>query len=127
MENKKVLTERRKGAEKVFTSVCLMALMFFSCSKREEKIPPDIISKEKMTEILIDVHLAEVKWQINAPSDNAPGGKQSYYKYIFNKHHISYDQLIKSYKYYSAHPEVFSKIYDDVITGLSKKEAELAK
>src|SRR4051812_29364775 len=106
---------------KVHLKIFFLFISFFcvcSCSKKEEKIPKNIISKQKMTEILIDIHLAEAQTQLASRTDNSKSVKQSYYKYIFQKHKISYDQLAKSYQFYAAHPDIFSKIYDDVITGL---------
>lgn len=106
--------------------LCL-SFFLFSCSKKEEQIPAAIIPKEKMVQVMVDVHLAEARLQMNMAIDNNFITKQSYYKFIFQKYNITYADLTVSYNYYSAHPEVFSKIYDEVITELSKKQAEASK
>ncbi|HKR04100.1 MAG TPA: DUF4296 domain-containing protein [Bacteroidia bacterium] len=101
----------------------LCSLAFASCSKKEEKIPADIIPKDRMVQVLVDIHLAEARSQFNAPFDNSKNVKQAYYKFIFNKYKITYAQLMKSWSFYSEHPAIFTKIYDEVITELSRKQA----
>lgn len=100
------------------------SFMLTSCSKREEKIPADIISKDKMVQVMVDIHIAESRSQIGVPFNDIKTQKQSYYKFVFEKHKISYTLLKKSFDYYTARPEIFSKIYDEVITELSKRQAE---
>lgn len=128
---KKILTQRRGDSEIYSVPLCLCVLFvflfFFSCSKKEEKIPAGIISKEKMVQLLVDYHLAEAQTQFHSTTDDAKTLKQSYYKFIFAKHKTDYNKLKKSFDFYSSHPEIFSKIYDDVITELSKKQAEASK
>ena len=75
---------------------------------------------------MVDIHLAEARSQFNVPFDHPGNIKQEYYKYIFIKYKISYGQLMKSWTYYSAHPEMLSKVYDEVITELSKKQAAVS-
>ena len=107
--------------------VLMLCVLIFGCSKKEEKIPPDIIQKDIMVRVMTDMHLAESHAQFSSAYDNSKNTKQSYYKFIFDKYKISYEQFMKSWKYYTAHPEIFSKIYDEVITELSKKQAEASK
>lgn len=121
------LLRRTLGANSTTAFILFLCSVIFSCSKKEEKIPADILPKEKMVELMVDVHLAEAQSQAKIGFDNSKTIKQAYYKFIFNKYQISYSQFAKSFDYYSAHPEVFSEIYDNVITELSKKQAESSK
>jgi hypothetical protein len=118
---------RHKDAKKILTSLCLSGLFFVSCSKKEEKIPAQIIPKDKMVHVMVDIHLAEAHSQFNIPFDDPKKAKQGYYKFIFNKYKITSSQLMASWSFYAAHPEIFEKIYEEVITELSKKQAESAK
>ena len=113
--------------KKFISILFLSSLILISCSKNEEKIPADIISKDKMVQVMVDIHLAEARSQMGTPFNDVKAQKQSYYKFIFKKHKISYEQLRKSLNYYSAHPEIFSEVYDEVITELSKKQAETSR
>jgi hypothetical protein len=111
--------------------VCLTAFLFcvflISCSKKEEKIPAGIISRDTMVQVMVDLHIAEAHAQFNTAFDDKKSLKQAYYKFVFKKYKINADVLMKSWAFYASHPEILSKIYEDVITGLSKKQAEKAK
>jgi len=124
---KKIFTRRRRGAKFFCIAFCFIGILFFSCSKKEEKIPAGIISKEKMVQLLVDYHLAESQAQLNALADDTRPLRQAFYKYLFTKHQTNYQQLKKSFDFYSSRPEIFSKIYDEVIIELSKKQAETVK
>ena len=83
-----------------------------------------IIPKDTMVQVMVDIHLAEAQSQFNMPFDHSKNIKQSYYKFIFKKYNLTYQQMIESWEFYVAHPDIFSKVYEDVITELSKKQAE---
>ena len=104
-----------------------LLLVFLSCSQIEDKIPSGVISKDKMVQLLVDYHLTGVQLDIHSLTDDTESLKQSYYKYAFSKYKTNYPQLKKSFDFYFAHPEIFAKIYDEVITELSKKQAEVSK
>lgn len=126
MNVKRFLTQKSKDAIKYFVFLCFCCVLF-SCSKKEEKIPAGIISEDLMVQVMVDVHLAESRSQYNSSFDDAKKIKQGYYKFIFNKYKITSEQLFKSWTFYAAHPEIFSAVYDEVITELSKKQAETSK
>ena len=48
-------------------------------------------------------------------------------KVVFKKFNITEEQFRRSYKYYESHPAWMNRIYDGVMTDLSKKEAEESK
>lgn len=128
---KKKIIRRQECCEKTCISLRLCALLFLltliSCSKKEEKIPSDIISKEKMVELLIDFHISQAQLQIQSPVENISQLKENYYSFILQKHKTNYNQVKKSFDYYAAHPELFSSVYENVITELSKKQTEATK
>jgi len=111
----------------VSMTALLFCLFFISCSKKEEKIPAGIIPKDTMVQVMVDIHLADSHAQFNTAFDNKKNLKQGYYKFIFKKYKITSARLMKSWTFYVSHPDIFSKVYEDVITELSKKHAEAAK
>lgn len=113
----------RRKASRLFALLLFSCFLLLSCSKKEEKIPETVIPKEKMVLVLVDIHLAEAGSQFNVPFDNSTNIKQAYYQFIFKKHKITYPQLMKSWTFYTEHPEIFSEVYNEVITELSKKQA----
>ncbi len=106
-----------------------LSITFFSCSKKAEKIPDDVLSQKKMIEVLADIQVAEAGIQLrnSTPSDSVSSLAISEYKYVFEKHHISDSIFKKSFLYYTSHPDLMSDMYKEVITTLSKRQAEINK
>ena len=122
-----ILTQRHRVTNIFSVLLCLCGLIFFSCSKKQEKIPQGIIPKDKMVHVMADIHIAEAHAQFNGVFDDAKSIRQGYYKFIFAKYKINSGQLMKSWTFYASHPAIFSGIYEEVITELSKRQAEELK
>ncbi|MEP7170406.1 MAG: DUF4296 domain-containing protein [Bacteroidota bacterium] len=76
---------RPKGASHFPAMVFIGCLVLLACSKKEIKIPDTVIPKEKMVQVMVDIHLAEAHSQFNVPFDNTTNVKQAYYQFIFKK------------------------------------------
>ena len=125
---KKFFPQRLKSTKLFLATLCLGSILI-SCSKKEEKIPENILPKDKMIRLMVDVHIAEATIQsrnlgINDSTKTIAAG---YYKNIFEKNRISEQQFRESFLYYSHHLEIFNKIYEEVINELSKKQALITK
>lgn len=90
------------------------------------EIPKDVLAKDKMTSILVDVHLAEAAMTLNN-SQRDTAKVMEYYEFIYKNHNTTKKQFTESYDFYLSHPELLNKIYDDVLVELSKKQAETIK
>lgn len=111
-----------------FAVVIFPFLLMVSCSSKKDEIPPGILPREKMISILIDMQQAEAKIQTYnlQANDSTRNIEYGYYSNIFKKHHIKSSDFESSFKYYSKNLELLNKMYDEVITGLSKRQAESA-
>lgn len=90
--------------------------LFQSCGHKESSS----LSKEKMKEILIDIHFADATLLTQGYHDRKLNNDSlSYYNYIFKKHHINQQQFEDAVKYYAAYPNEYSKIYDEVINEIT--------
>lgn len=119
------LLKRHRGAKLSFVTFSLCGITLISCSKKEEKIPENILSKEKMIKVMVDVQLAEAAIQnrnLNM-TDSTKIIAAGYYKNLFEKNKMSEQQFRESFLYYSHHLDVLNKIYEEVINELSKKQA----
>ena len=112
--------------KKVITLFLYMFL--FACShKQTESIPDTILPKEKMAEVLTDVHLLEAMMNTNTLT---PGKISSTNIAIppaidvFKKNNISKKQYDESFDFYTKHPEMLSEIYQQVLNNLSKMQAQ---
>ena len=97
-----------------------------SCNGKTNSVPHRIISKDKMADILVDIHLAE------AAADNHGFTKPeinlmmaSKYDSIFQKHQITFEQFKSSYDYYMNHPAEFSDIYSEVVNKLTTQVSKV--
>jgi hypothetical protein len=108
-------------------SVCiavLFPLIFFSCSKKKIDIPENVLGKEKMVPVLVDMHLAMALIGISQSSDSVHYTLDDYSASIFRMHHITKEQYRISLEFYTAHPELLDDMYAEVINELSKKQSE---
>lgn len=102
--------------------------LLISCAAKEEKTPSSVLTKDNMIQLVIDIQLAEATINLsNYGQSNLPNDKEKLFEAIYKKHHTSKKIVEESFFYYTGHPEQFEKIYEEVITGLSKKQAELSK
>lgn len=102
-------------------------ILMMSCSSKKNKdAPENLLSKENMVSVMMDIQLADAAINLsNYGQGNYPNDKQKLFTEIYSKHKITQKQFEESFTYYVEHPEDFQKIYDDVISGLSKKQAEM--
>jgi hypothetical protein len=100
-------------------------LFLYSCTKKEIKIPPYVLSKEQMVPLLADVHIAQSANTMYGVSDTMRYPMKDFMTYILKIHHTTQAQYDSSISFYSNHPEMMKDIYDKVITELSKKQGEV--
>lgn len=119
----------RKMNKKILCVAAIAVIIFFSesCSKPQAKIPAEVLPRPRMVELLVEFHLAQAQAQLKASVDNLDQLKSAYYRFIFDKHSLDYPDCKRSFEFYSSHPDLFYSVYDEVITELSKKQAEAAK
>ncbi|HRH02075.1 MAG TPA: DUF4296 domain-containing protein [Bacteroidia bacterium] len=99
-----------------------------SCTTNSDGLPDNLIGRDSMITVLIDIHIADAA--VNLSSFNQqelPPDKEKLFREIYSKHGLTKAKFDSSFIYYSQHPELFEKIYEDVIIGLSKRQAELSK
>jgi hypothetical protein len=107
--------------KKLFLIAGLICILF-SCTEKEEK-PSVLLSKEKMIEILSDVHISEAVTGIkNLDPDSAKKLFDAYEKSILAEHNIDKSIFDASYQYYIEQPELMDEIYAAVVDTLSLKE-----
>jgi len=100
----------------------LMAFLLLGCEN--EEIPSYILSSDKMTNVLMDIHIAEAKTIMRGlPPDSGKMLFRLYEDSVFKKHHITRAKFDSSYKYYTSHMDVFNKVYASVVDSLSLREA----
>ncbi|HRH64802.1 MAG TPA: DUF4296 domain-containing protein [Bacteroidia bacterium] len=104
----------------------LFSGLFFSlliaCSGKQEKIPDDVLTPAEMVPLLVDLHIAQSAVAVFQYSDTIRYNNNELSVLILKKRNIVPEKYLKSLHYYSAHPEVMSEIYQEVINELNKSQ-----
>ncbi len=81
------------------------------------------IKKDKMVEILTDIHLT----QAIVEQEVLPKGakKEYYYCSIFEQHGVTEELFDSAIGWYAANMDIFEEVYVDVIVRLEQKNREL--
>jgi len=98
-------------------SFITIAVCFAACKKNEA------LSREKMTEVLYDIQLAESIYQNDAQHFKTKPSKDALIAGVLEKHGITQAQLDSSLVWYADNPEVYNRVNDSVIA-LLKRESE---
>jgi len=94
----------------------LIVASFVSCR------PKGILHSWEMRDLLVDLHKADAVLQIsNIPAQNTEV-RRIYYAQVLEKHGVTQTQFDSSLVWYTAHPQLFDKIYPKVLAELQKEE-----
>lgn len=84
--------------------------------------PKGILRSGEMREILIDLHKTDAILQVTGRTHTATEIKTIYYAQVLEKHGITQAQFDSSLVWYTAHPQLFDKIYPKVMADLKEEE-----
>lgn len=102
--------------------VVLLTVLFLGCNVKD-RVPSHIPSKKKMATILADIHLVEDA--MNLSNVSLRPQQLGHYKDVLERHGLSQADFDSALSWYSAHPNVYLKVYDQVIQILTQHEARL--
>ena len=109
---------------KLFVFV-LAALLISACGSGENddiKIPNTILSEEKFTKLLVDFSLAESAGNLNVKNLPAEKMDSAYAFDPLEENNVSRSQYDSAVSFYSKHPSIYKKIYENVLATLSKMQ-----
>jgi len=108
---------------KIFLLITFIIL--FSCGEEVIDMPVNLISKEKMIDILYDMAI------INAAKINAPQIMEDRnfapMQYIYNKYEIDSIQFVSSDLYYASKPLEYEDIYEKLEERIKKEKERFEK
>ncbi len=108
-----------------FVWLLAAAFLFFSCQNVEKvEKPKNLISEQKMAEVLTDLSLLNSAKNYNRRLLEDTGFKPD--EYLYSKHNIDSAQLSQSTRYYASNQNQLEAIYKKVKTNLEKLQRELA-
>jgi hypothetical protein len=112
--------------------IALIALCswLISCGNNKDiVIPEHILSKEKMAQVMTDMHLLEASMNLNISNaittDKTPD-MENRVRSVLNKNAVTKDEYETSFSFYTAHTQLLSELYTEVLNNLSKLQAKVA-
>lgn len=105
-----------------------LLLLLLSCkSDTGIVIPENVLSKEEMTSLMVDIHLAEAAMNLGSNPQSFSPTSVSIDADILKKHHTTKQLFEESFTFYTEHPVLMNEIYQDVLNELSRMQAEVMK
>jgi hypothetical protein len=104
--------------------VYLLLICLGAACVQKTQVPADVLSQDKMRQVLTDIHLAEAEIAQSAyyNYDTSIAVYQRMEKAIFKKYKIDTVLYNRSYKFYAQNPELLDEVYVAMIDSLTYKE-----
>ncbi len=101
--------------------------VFIACNskEREAAVPANVLPREKMIEIMVEVNITEAALNLNYLNDSKVRDTKEY-EDVFKRKKVSKEQYDESLKYYTEHPDDLIQMYDEVLNELSRMQAKVA-
>ncbi len=104
--------------------IFIVFLSFNACNRN--KTPDYVIPKEKLIDILVDIHIMDGLLTINDVRKTLlQKDSLNYYDALFYNYNYTRADFDTSIFYYSMNINEYDKIYEEVLNKLSEMEAEL--
>jgi hypothetical protein len=115
--------------KKFFFRLFVIILLISACGKSVEKKPRRLLSRDRMINILVDIHLAESVYQTSHYTNSSlkQYTESDYYYSILHKYKTADTVFEQSLIYYSGKPKEFEKIYSRVLNRLNEMQQEVAE
>jgi hypothetical protein len=107
----------------IFFSVFIVLLGLSSACTKEQK--NYILEKKALKPLIIDIHIADAMNRSRLRPDTF-GTDTALYNHIFRRHGVTKVQFDSTVSWYLKNkPNEYNKLYEDIITQLSKIEGEI--
>ncbi len=98
--------------------VLFLFVLSFSCNN---KPPADVLSPQKMTEIITDLQLADAAYKLDMLPESYANQPQKYFVEILATHQTDSATYNRSMRYYAEKPKLLKKIYFSVEKNLKQQ------
>ncbi|MFC2111130.1 DUF4296 domain-containing protein [Bacteroidota bacterium] len=107
----------------------LLIPLAVSCNKGPdnggEAKPDNLIPKDKMVELMVDIHLVEGTTRYGYGTSYKDEEYENYlYDFVLDKHDISFEEFTTSVQYYTKDIHSMTEIYSEVLTELSEMQSK---
>lgn len=109
---------------KILGFLLLIGLWSCKTKSKNEELPDEVLPKDSMVQVMIDMNLLEAAFSLNMVQNNLdPAHTDAQYS-VVKKNGISYSRYQNSLAFYTAHPTQLNDVYASVIEELSKMESK---
>jgi len=114
---------------RIIIGLLTLLLLHASCKEDMSEKPPHLISRDKMVNILVDIHMSDAAYQTRRYTNERFKiySESDLYYSVLKKHQLADSVFETSLIYYSSKPKEFEKIYTRVINRLTLLEQEESK
>lgn len=107
------------------TAVAFLVSACHSCTPEAVQLPEGILSKDKMIDVLLDIHVAESSTESRGLTTIQLNQLVSVkYEEVMKKHRTTFRVFEKSFDYYMEHPDQFEEIYLEIVNRLTALEGK---
>lgn len=101
---------------KILFKYIVISLALFCCALVAcTRVPDDVLDKEKMAALMVDVHIGEAVVDANASKYPDDSLKRVLKQSIYAKHGVTTEQVDHSFRWYGSHMDKYIEVYDRVI------------
>ncbi|HPJ53514.1 MAG: DUF4296 domain-containing protein [Flavobacteriales bacterium] len=103
----------------------LALVVWVSCGGTDEP-PPDILPRDRFTEVLLQAQLIEARMNHELVIEQRTDSPiEAYYEAMFKEQDVTREQFERTFRWYSERPERLKAVYEDVLTELSRRKEEV--
>jgi len=103
--------------------IVLALLIFVNCSKKQAQKPSNVLTRDQMVRVLIDVHILEAKIKkLYLPRDSSQLIYNHYEEMLFDDLGITKEQYAESTAYYIDEIDEMKDIYNQVVDSLLARQ-----
>ncbi|GEP95968.1 DUF4296 domain-containing protein [Chitinophaga cymbidii] len=109
------------------TAAVLLFGLLFACGQAD-RVPGDVLPKEKMRDILLDMNFADVYGReqmdtVRIADSIREQNVKRYYVQILQIHGVTREEFMRSYRFYEGHPDRLEEVYKAMQEVLARKKA----
>ena len=106
--------------------IVIICTLLASACGMADRVPEEVLSKEKMRDILVDMNLADAHSYDISPMRGGPlpdsvrqQQVKKYYRQILDLHGVSVKKFMDSYRYYEYHPDRLKEVYEMMLQSIA--------
>lgn len=103
---------------RLYIVLLVLTVLFSGCR------PKGILHSRELRAVLVDLHKTDAMLQVAGLQYGHEEARQIYYAQVLEKHGITQAQFDSTLVWYTAHPQLFDKIYPKVLADLEAEETQ---